>query len=105
MKVVLIAPLSPEQIAEIQAVDARIQVVDAWEPFGPELVADWPRYTAESYLPRRFWDMPDSPELRQHRDQLLADAEAVLISFPPPLKLVGRAPNLRFVHQIPAGVS
>src|SRR6185503_18534257 len=27
------------------------------------------------------------------------------IAFPPPLKLAGRAPNLRFVHQIPAGVS
>ncbi|MGE3270492.1 MAG: D-2-hydroxyacid dehydrogenase [Chloroflexota bacterium] len=105
MKVILIAPLSVEQIAEIQAVDARIQVVDAWEMWGPELVADWPRQTAESYLPRRFWDLADTPEQRQHRDAILADAEAVLIPFPPPLRLVGRAPKLHFVHQIPAGVS
>lgn len=105
MKVVLIAPVSAERQAEIAAVDPRIEIVDAWEIFGPELVADWPRQTAESYLPRRFWDMPDGPELRQQRDAVLADAEAVCITFPPPLRLAGRAPRLRFVHQIPAGVS
>ncbi|MCC7370785.1 MAG: D-2-hydroxyacid dehydrogenase [Chloroflexi bacterium] len=105
MKVVLIAPLSEGRVQEIRAVDPRLVVVDAWEPFGRELVADWPRQTAESYLPRRFWDLPDPPDLRRERDALLADAEAVLITFPPPLTLAGRAPRLRFVHQIPAGVS
>ncbi len=64
MKVVLIAPVSEAGIAEIAAVDPRIQVEDAWDLFGPELVADWPRQTTVSYLPRRFWAMPDSPELR-----------------------------------------
>jgi phosphoglycerate dehydrogenase-like enzyme len=105
MKVVLIAPISAERRAEIAALDPRIQVEDGWELFGPELVADWPRQTTESYLPRRFWDMPDSPELRARRDALLAEAEAVCITFPPPLRIASRAPNLRFVHQIPAGVS
>jgi phosphoglycerate dehydrogenase-like enzyme len=105
VKVVLIAPLPRERIAEIRAVDPRLDVIEAWEQFGRELVADWPRQTAESYLPRRFWDLPDPPELRRERDQVLADAEVVLITFPPPLRLAGRAPKLRFVHQIPAGVS
>jgi D-2-hydroxyacid dehydrogenase (NADP+) len=105
MKVVLIAPMSTERIAEIAAVDARLQIEDAWELFGPELVADWPTQTTESYLPRRFWSMRDSPERRQHREALLSDAEVVCITFPPPLRLAGRAPRLRFVHQIPAGVS
>jgi phosphoglycerate dehydrogenase-like enzyme len=105
MKVVLIAPMSAERIAEIAAVDARLQIEDAWDLFGPELVANWPTQTTQSYLPRRFWSMPDSPELRQRRDTLLADAEVVCITFPPPLRLAGRAPRLRFVHQIPAGVS
>ena len=105
MKVLLIAPISAEHQAEIAAVDSRVEVVDGWELFGPELVADWPRQTAESYLPRHFQTMPDSPELRQRRDELLADAEVVCFTFPPPLRLAGRAPKLRFVHQIPAGVS
>lgn len=105
MKVVLIAPLSAERIAEIEAVDPRIEAVDAWELFAPELMADWPRQTTESYLPRRFWGLQDTPELRARRDALLAEAEAVCIVFPPPLRIAGRAPKLRFVHQIPAGVS
>jgi phosphoglycerate dehydrogenase-like enzyme len=105
MKVVLIAPIAAERQAEIAAVDPSIQVEDAWNLFGPELVADWPRQTTESYLPQRFWTMPDSPELRQRRDAVLAEAEAICITFPPPLRIASRAPRLRFVHQIPAGVS
>jgi phosphoglycerate dehydrogenase-like enzyme len=105
MKVVLIAPVSREDQAEIAAVDDRLEVVDAWDLFGPELVADWPTQTVESYLPRRFWTMCDSPEQRERRDALLDDAEAICITFPPPLRIARRAPNLRFVHQIPAGVS
>ena len=105
MKVVLIAPLPAERQAEIAAVDDRIEVVDAWELFGPELVSDWPKQTAESYLPRHFQTMMDSPARQQQRDAILADAEVVCFTFPPPLRLVGRAPKLKFVHQIPAGVS
>jgi D-2-hydroxyacid dehydrogenase (NADP+) len=105
MKVVLIAPLSAERIAEIAAVDPRIEVTDAWELFAPELMADWPRQTTVSYLPRQFWDMQDTPELQARRDALLADAEVVCMTFPPPLRIAGRAPKLKFVHQIPAGVS
>lgn len=48
MKVVLIAPVSAELRARIAAVDPRVEVADAWELFGPELVADWPRQTTES---------------------------------------------------------
>jgi phosphoglycerate dehydrogenase-like enzyme len=105
MKVVLIAPVPARHQAEIAAVDSRVEIVDAWELFGPELVADWPKQTADSYLPPRFQTMADSPALQQQRDAVLADAEVVCFTFPPPLRLVGRAPNLRFVHQIPAGVS
>lgn len=105
MKVVMIAPVPAERQAEIAAVDARVEVVDAWELFGPELVADWPKQTADSYLPRRFQEIADSPALQRQRDALLVVAEVVCFTFPPPLRLVGRAPKLRFVHQIPAGVS
>ena len=105
MKVVLIAPISQEWQQRIAAVDPRIVVEDAWELWGPELVAEWPRQTAESYLPRRFWDRPDSPELQARRDSLLAEAEALCFTFPPPLRVAARAPKLRLAHQIPAGVS
>lgn len=105
MKVVLIAPLSAQHIADIAAVDAWLQVEDAWELFAPELVAEWPAQTAESYIPRRLRSLPDSPEQAQRRDAILADAEVVCITFPFPMRLVSRAPRLRFVQQIPAGVS
>ena len=105
MKVVLIAPLAAERIAGIRAVDARLEVEDAWDLFGPELVADWPAQTVNWYLPPRFQTMADSPELRARRDDLLLSANVVCITFPFPTHLVGRAPNLQLVHQIPAGVS
>jgi glyoxylate/hydroxypyruvate reductase len=105
MQVVLIAPVSPEQVAEIAAVDARLRVADAWELFAPELVADWPAHTVEWYLPRRFRELADSAEQRRRRDALLSSAEAICITFPFPTRLVARAPRVRFVHQLPAGVS
>jgi hypothetical protein len=51
MKVVLIAPLYLERVTEIQAVDARIQVIDAWERFGPAPVPDWPESCAAAVPP------------------------------------------------------
>lgn len=105
MNVILIAPLSAERVAQIAAVDARLQVENAWELFAPELVADWPAQTVEWYLPRLFRKMPDSAEQRQRRDVLLSRAEVLCLTFPYPTRLVARAPKLRFVHQLPAGVS
>jgi phosphoglycerate dehydrogenase-like enzyme len=49
--------------------------------------------------------MADTDELRAHRDDVLASAEVVCLTFPPPNRIAGRAPKLRFVHQLPAGVS
>lgn len=105
MKVVVIAPIDAERTAQIAAVDLRLQVEAAWELFGPELVADWPAHTVEWYLPARFRDMVDSAEQRQWRAALLADAEVICIGFPFPTRLATRAHRLRFVHQLPAGVS
>jgi D-2-hydroxyacid dehydrogenase (NADP+) len=105
MRVVLIAPVSAERIAEIAALDARLDLADAWELFGPELVADWPAHTAEWYLPRRFLEMADGEEQRRRRDAVLRSAEVICITFPFPTRLTARAPRLRFVHQLPAGVS
>src|SRR5215218_9313312 len=80
MKVVLIAPVSADGIAEIAAVDARIEVEDAWELFASELVADWPAQTVDWYLPRRFRALVDTSELQRRRDAVLAEAEALCIT-------------------------
>lgn len=105
MKVILITPATAEQVAEIATIDPRLRVEQAWELFGPELVAEWPAHTAEWYLPRRFRTLADSPEQRRRRDAVLHEAEVVCLTFPFPTRLVARAPRLRYVHQIPAGVS
>jgi phosphoglycerate dehydrogenase-like enzyme len=105
MQVVLITPVSASEVADIEAVDARLQVHNAWRLFAPELVADWPSHTVEWYLPRAFTNMQDSAEDRHRRDALLNEAEVVCIGFPFPTRLVQRAPRLRFVQQLPAGVS
>ena len=77
MNVILIAPVSAERVAQIAAVDVRLQVEDAWELFAPELVADWPAQTVEWYLPRLFREVSDSAEQRKRRDVLLSSAEVV----------------------------
>jgi len=105
LKVVLIAPVSESERTRIMAVDSRLDVQDAWELFGPELVADWPAHTAEWYLPQRFQALADSDVQRARRHAVLASAEVVCITFPPPSRIASRAPHLRFVHQLPAGVS
>ena len=105
MKVLLIAPLAAEHVAEIAAVDPRLEVQEAWELFAPELVADWPAHAVEWYLPERFRRAADSAAGRRRRDTLLGEAEVVCVGFPFPTRLVARAPRLRFVHQLPAGVS
>lgn len=105
MNVILIAPLSAERVAQIAAVDARLQVEQVWELFAPELVADWPAQTVEWYLPRRFRDVRDSAEQRTRRDVLLSGADVICLTFPYPTRLRVRAPRLRFARQFPAGVS
>jgi phosphoglycerate dehydrogenase-like enzyme len=105
MKVLVIAPLRPEHLAQIAAVDGRIQVENTWDLFGPEIVADWPEHTVEWYLPAPFRSLPNTDAERSRRDALLAEAEVLCLTFPFPTRLVARAPQLRFVHQLPAGVS
>src|SRR5215207_8572360 len=105
MKVVVIAPLSAAAMQAIRDLDRRLDVQLAWELFGVELVQDWPPHTVSWYLPRGFQHLTDSDAQRLTRDRLLAQAEVLCITFPYPTRLVSRVPRLRFVHQLPAGVS
>jgi len=105
LNVVVIAPLRPAQLSLLSSADARIRVHAAWELFAPELVNDWPLHTVEWYLPAGFRSIVDSVEQQRRRDALLAGADVLCLTFPYPTRLASRAPRLRFVHQLPAGVS
>jgi len=104
-EVVAIAPLSAADVQRIESIDPRVHVEPAWDLFAHELVEDWPAHTVDWYLPSRFRHMADTTEQRQRRDALLARAEVLCITFPFPTRLRARAPHLKFVHQLPAGVS
>jgi len=105
MHVVLISRLPARQIAELGAMDSRITVTDARAIFAGELKADWSEHTIARYARHRPAEIADSPELAGQRDELLRSADVLGIAFPYPRRIIPRAPNLKFVHQFPAGVS
>jgi phosphoglycerate dehydrogenase-like enzyme len=105
MKIALIATASATLQAQITSIDPRLELVHAFTLFGPEIVADWPPHTVDWYVPRRLKQVADTPDLRRQRDELLAEAEIICITFPFPTRIASRAPRLRYLHQIPAGVS
>src|SRR6202022_3794044 len=82
-------------------IDPRVRVADARGWFDVEVVETWPPWTVQRYLGQRA--IPASS--REQRDRMLADAEVVLAGWPPLLDLRGRAPRLRWFHQLPAGAS
>ena len=97
MKVVLIAPVSAEQQAEIAAVDPRIEVEDAWDLFeagaGGRLAAPDHRVVPAASV---LVDARTARSLWPAGRPAPCDAEAVCITFPPPLRIASRAPKLRF---------
>ena len=101
VQIVVIVPISAENLNRITVVDPRIRVVDARGWFDSEIAQSWPRWTVERYLPQ-----PSNAEPpRQERDRILASAEVILGGWPFPLDLRARSPRLRWFHQLPAGAS
>ena len=100
-EVLVVVPVSDDALSRIAAVDRYLHVVDARGWFDVELRETWPPWTVQRYLGQRLG--PNSS--RHERDQLLAGAEIILGGFPFPLDLRGRAPRLRWLHQLPAGAS
>lgn len=102
----VIAPLDEHAIARLRAVSDAVEVVPAWRLFLPELCAQYPAWTMRPYLPPDDpTPLPDDAALAARRDALLARAEMLVLAFPPPRVVLPRAPRLRWVHQIQAGVS
>jgi phosphoglycerate dehydrogenase-like enzyme len=101
VEVLVIVPVGDETLRRIAAIDPRVRVADARGWFDVEVVETWPPWTVQRYLGQRA--IPASS--REQRDRMLADAEVVLAGWPPLLDLRGRAPRLRWFHQLPAGAS
>ena len=93
--------ISAEDRAKIEAVDPAIQFIDAGGWFDGEYRDTWPAFSSARYL------APGAvgSGTREERDRLLADAEVILGSWPFPLDLRARSPNLKWFHQRPAGAS
>jgi phosphoglycerate dehydrogenase-like enzyme len=100
-EVLVIVPISDDALRGIAAVDPSLHVTDARGQFDVEMAETWPPFTVQRYLGTRR--APAST--RAERDALLANADIVLGGFPFPLDLRGRAPRLRWFHQLPAGAS
>jgi phosphoglycerate dehydrogenase-like enzyme len=83
----------------IRAADTRVELVLAGGWFSGEYATGWPKATADRYISGK------GSGTRAERDQLLAKADVVIAGFPFPTDLVARAPNLRWMHQTPAGAS
>ena len=101
VNVLSIARLSPAERAKIEAIDSRVQLIDAGGWFDGEYRDTWPAFASARYLSARATGAGS----REERDRLLADAEVILGSWPFPLDLRARAKRLKWFHQRPAGAS
>jgi len=101
LEVLAIQRISADEAAMIKAVDPSIKLTDAGGWFDGEIRETWPAFTSDRYL------APDAngSGCREERDRLLAEAEVVLGGWPFPLDLRARAPQLKWLHQRPAGAS
>ncbi|HEY7061478.1 MAG TPA: NAD(P)-dependent oxidoreductase [Chloroflexota bacterium] len=102
---VVIAPIGERDLAQIRAVSDAVEVVMAWEAFLPELRAQYSPWTLANYPSGSAEVGLEDAEAAAARDALLARAEMLLLAWPPPQVLRRRAPHLRWVHQLQAGVS
>jgi phosphoglycerate dehydrogenase-like enzyme len=99
---VLIMPQLPDTVLErIAKTDPRIDIIDARGWFDGELRATWPQWTVDRYLGDRKYP---ATTLEQ-RNRALAEAEIILLGWPPVKNLRSRATSLKWVHQTPAGAS
>jgi phosphoglycerate dehydrogenase-like enzyme len=101
VNVLAIQRLSAAERARIEAVDPAVRVTDAGGWFDGEIRDTWSAYAGSRYLARGSTGVGT----RADRDRLLAEAEVILGSFPFPLDLRVRSPQLKWFHQRPAGAS
>jgi phosphoglycerate dehydrogenase-like enzyme len=93
VRLLVMAPSLGTDLSYLPA-DPRLVVLDGNEAFASELHDEDPGGRP-----------PRVAVTRDVRDQLLADADAVIVGYPVPRHLAGRAPRLRWAHHTQAGVS
>ena len=101
LNIVTLTRVSAEDRAKIEALDPAVRLTAAGGLFDVEYRETWPAFSAARYLAPGATGN-GTPE---ERDQLLAEAEIVLGSWPFPFDLRARAPKLKWFHQRPAGAS
>lgn len=94
MKVLVMAPHLGRDLAYVERVDPRVEVLDGNDAFLAEL-AD------HAMGPPAPAGGPSPAE----RDALLAQADVLLVGFPVPPGIPSRAPRLAWIHHTQAGVS
>ena len=101
LNILSLTPL-PEGIQKaITTTDASIELTMAPGWFDSEIRDTWPQFTSERYLTPHS----NGQSSKLERDKLLSLANIIIVGFPFPLDLKSRSPNLKWVHQRPAGSS
>lgn len=101
VKVLIIPQLADAVLDRIARVDPRIAVIDARGWFDGELRSTWPQWTVDRYLGDRKFPSTTF----EQRNRALAEAEIILLGWPPLKDLRSRTAHLKWVHQTPAGAS
>ena len=101
LNILSLTPL-PEGIQkEITKTDVSIELTMAPGWFDGEIRDTWPNFTSERYLTPHS----NGQSSKLERDKLLGAANIIIVGFPFPLDIKSRSPNLKWVHQRPAGSS
>ena len=101
VKLLIIPQVADSVFERIARIDPLIDIIDARGWFDGELRSTWPQWTVDRYLGDRNYP---STTLEQ-RNRALAEAEIILLGWPPVKDLRSRATHLKWVHQTPAGAS
>ncbi len=101
IRILSLSPMPSAIQDQIRSIDPAITLtmVPSW--FDGEIRDTWPVFTTTRYLPADS----QGQATREERDALLAESEILVVGFPFPLDLKARSPNLKWVHQRPAGTS
>jgi phosphoglycerate dehydrogenase-like enzyme len=95
VKVLVMAPHLGSDLNYVGDVDERVEVLDGNPAFQAEIIQ-------QGCIPGPLAD--DAP-VATERNRLLAQAEVLLVGYPVPPQLAGRASSLRWAHHTQAGVS
>ena len=101
LNILSLTPLPKDIQKEITKADSSIELTMAPGWFDGEIRDTWPKFTIERYLTPHS----NSQSSKLERDKLLGVANIIIVGFPFPLDIKSRSPNLKWVHQRPAGSS